>query len=125
MKIFINNTPLTVKLADTKTKQVKGLQNTPNLSQDSGMLFCYPHEKKVSFWMEKTTIPLSIAFIDKNKLITQINDLEPLSKQSIKSNKKIKWALEVNQGWFSDNNISVGDNVEIPEDKKIKIRVLK
>ena len=69
MKIFINDIPLSVKLADTEIKQAKGLQNTPNLSQNSGMLFCYPHEKKVSFWMKETTIPLSIAFIDKNKLI--------------------------------------------------------
>jgi uncharacterized membrane protein (UPF0127 family) len=125
MKIFINDIPLSVKLADTEIKQAKGLQNTPNLSQNSGMLFCYPHEKKVSFWMKETTIPLSIAFIDKNKLITQINDLEPLSEESIKSNKEIKWALEVNKGWFSDNNISVGDKVNIPSSKKIKIRVLK
>lgn len=125
MKILINNTPLTVKLADTKAKQAKGLQDTPNLSQDEGMLFCYSQEKKPSFWMKNTTIPLSIAFIDKDMLITQINDLEPLSKKSIKSNKKIKWALEVNQGWFADNNISIGDKVEIPVSKNIKIRVLK
>ena len=125
MKIFINNIPLTVKLADTKAKQSKGLQNTSNLSQDEGMLFCYPHEKKVSFWMKETTIPLSIAFIDKNMLITQISDLEPLSEKSVKSNKVSKWALEVNQGWFADNNISVGDKVNIPVSKNIKIRVLK
>jgi hypothetical protein len=74
--------------------------------------------------MKNTKIPLSIAFIDKNKKITQIENMEPYDETGIKSNKPAKWALEVNSGWFDDHNISVGDKVDIPKSKKIKIRVL-
>jgi len=88
------------------------------------MLFSYPHDRILTFWMKNTTIPLSIAFIDKNKKIVQIEDLVPLSEESIKSNVKVKWALEVNKGWFSKNSIKVGDKVNFSHNK-INIRVLK
>jgi hypothetical protein len=35
----------------------------------------------------------------------------PLSTRSIRSNSDCKYALEVNAGWFKDNNISVGDRI--------------
>ena len=98
--------------------------HTKNLSRDQGMLFSYPQDRILTFWMKNTTIPLSIAFIDKNKKIVQIEDLEPLSEESIESNQKVKWALEVNKGWFSKNNIKIGDKVNFSHNK-IKIRVLK
>jgi len=124
-QITINNNKLSVEVALTKREQAQGLMNVENLPSDKGLLFCYPQERSLSFWMRNTTIPLSIAFIDKNKKITQIENLEPLDEKSVKSNKKCKWALEVNKGWFDQHQVKVGDIVEIPFGRDIKIRVLK
>lgn len=124
-QITINNNKLSVEVALTKREQAQGLMNVENLPSDKGLLFCYPQERGLSFWMRNTTIPLSIAFIDKNKKITQIENLEPLDEKSVKSNKKCKWALEVNKGWFDQHQVKVGDIVEIPFSRDIKIRVLK
>ena len=88
------------------------------------MLFCYPEEKHLSFWMKKTPLPLSIAFIDANKRIIQIEKLKPHDEAGVKTKAPAKWALEVNQSWFDNNNIKVGDVVDIPS-RDIKIRVLK
>ena len=124
-QITINNNNLNVDVALTRREQAQGLMNVDSLPSDKGLLFCYPQERVLSFWMRNTTIPLSIAFIDKNKKIVQIEDLDPLDEQSVESKEKCKWALEVNRGWFHENQVKVGDMVTIPFSREIKIRVLK
>ena len=103
----------------------KGLMNIDKLGENEGMLFCYPAEKDLSFWMKSTYIPLSIAFIDKNKKITQIEELKPLDETSVTSKQPSMWALEVNSGWFQKNNIKIGDKISIINDKIIKVKVVK
>lgn len=122
--IKVGNAELKVKLATTGEQQARGLMNITSLPKDHGMLFVYQKEEYLSFWMKNTSIPLAIAFIDKNKRITQIELLEPYNEVSVKSKQPSQWALEVNQDWFDNNNIKVGDTIEIPQDK-IKIRVVK
>jgi uncharacterized membrane protein (UPF0127 family) len=124
-QIKIGNTRLNVKLAQTGREQAHGLMHTADLPKGQGMLFSYPQEKILTFWMKNTTIPLSIAFIDQDKKIIQIEDMEPLSDKSVKSSDPVMWALEVNKGWFSDNKIKVGDKCDIAFVRDIKIRVLK
>ena len=122
--ISINNKELNVKLAYTGEQQARGLKNITSLPEEQGMLFCYPEEKHLSFWMKKTPLPLSIAFIDANKRIIQIEKLQPHDEAGVKTKAPAKWALEVNRDWFDNNNIKVGDLVDIPQ-SKIKIRVVK
>lgn len=122
--IKINNAKLKVKLAVTGEQMAKGLMDVAEMPEDEGMLFCYPEEKILTFWMKSTPIPLSIAFIDKDKKIIQIEDLEPHDESSVNSDRPSKWALEANQGWFDRNNISVGDKINIPT-RLVKIRVIK
>ena len=109
--IKINKSNLKVRFAKTKQEHKQGLMGIDSLPEDQGMLFCYPSEQKISFWMKDTKIPLSIAFIDKNKKIIAIEDMKPLDISGTKFKDKAKWALEVNQGWFKKNNIKLGDKV--------------
>ena len=123
--IKINNAKLKVKLAVTEKQMAKGLMNVTEIPENEGMLFCYPEERKLTFWMKSTPIPLSIAFIDKDKKIIQIEDLEPYDETSVQSDRAAKWALESNQGWFNQNNISVGDKIKFLGNKLIKVKVVK
>ena len=130
MQITINNKPLNVKLARTPKQKARGLMDfqgsDPNkLKPNEGMLFVYSEEEQLSFWMKRTSIPLQIAFIGADKRIQQIEDLEPHNEVAVKSKKPAQYALEVNRGWFDDNNIKVGDLVTIPNMRAIKIRLLK
>ena len=122
--VKINNAKLRVKLALTGKQMAKGLMDIAEMPENEGMLFCYPEEKILTFWMKSTPIPLSIAFIDKDKKIIQIEDLEPYDESSVSSDTPAKWALEANQGWFDRNNISVGDKINIPK-QLVKIRIIK
>lgn len=122
--IHINNTKLNVKVARTPGEHFLGLMNVGSMPRDAGMLFEYPDKQTLSFWMKNTHIPLSIAFINELGIITQIEYLEPLDQDVVKSEQLSKWALEVNRGWFENNNIEIGDKIDF-NSKQVNIKIIK
>jgi len=125
--ITIGNAKANVNIAETARELARGLMYIKSLPQDEGILFCYPKPKILSFWMKNTLIPLSIAFINGKGKIVAFRDMNPGSLDSVKSPFPCKWALEMNKGWFDNNNIKVGDTVDYCADKgsKIVIRVVR
>jgi uncharacterized membrane protein (UPF0127 family) len=106
-----------VEVADDLAEQAKGLMDRTTLGENRAMLFVYPEERELSFWMKNTLIPLSIAFIDSERLIIDIQDMKPLDDEppSYVSAEPAQYALEVNQGFFEERGVKVGDRVELPE----------
>ena len=51
--------------------------NRFSLQPDHGMLFVFERPEPLSFWMKNTFIPLSIAFLDANGRILNIEDMAP------------------------------------------------
>lgn len=77
------------------------------------MLFYFDKPQQVGFWMKNTLIPLSIAFLNENGKILEIYPMTPLDKNSTPSRSYlVKYALEMNQGWFKENEINPGDVVK-------------
>jgi len=106
---------ITAEIADTPQKRQLGLMYRNELEENRGMLFIFPLPNYLSFWMKNTYIPLSIAFIDTNGIITEIEDMEPETTTSHVSQFLSQYALEMNQGWFEKNNIKVGDKVYVED----------
>ncbi len=106
-----------VELADGPFEQARGLMYRKALGEDRGMLFVYAEERELSFWMKNTRIPLSIAFIDSERRIIDIQDMKPLDDEppSYVSTEPAQYALEVNQGFFEKNGVKLGDRVGLPE----------
>ena len=105
-----------VEVADDIFEQARGLMDRTTLGVNRGMLFVYPEERELSFWMKNTLIPLSIAFIDSERRIIDIQDMEPLDDEppGYVSAEPAQYALEVNQGFFGERGVKVGDRVELP-----------
>ena len=103
---------LYIELADTPSKRELGLMHRRHLGYNEGMLFRFPCQNYLSFWMKDTHIPLDIAFIKDNGEITQINQMMPLSQKRVSSHHPCKFALEVNRGWFDSNNVKVGSKLK-------------
>lgn len=122
--ITINGKKLKAKVATTPREEARGLMYDEVLGDDEAMLFEYPSERGLSFWMKNTKIPLSIAFIQKDGTVSEIRDMKPFDLDSVKSAKPAKWALEVNQGWFSKNNVKVGDKINC-HGRNIKLTIIK
>jgi uncharacterized membrane protein (UPF0127 family) len=106
-----------VEVADDLAEQAKGLMDRTTLGENRGMLFVYPQERELSFWMKNTLIPLSIAFIDSERRIIDIQNMKPLDDKPphYVSAEPAQYALEVNQGFFEERGVRVGDRVELPE----------
>ncbi len=106
-----------VEVADDLAEQAKGLTYRTTLGENRGMLFVFPDERERSFWMKDTLIPLSIAFIDSERRIIDIQDMKPLDDEppSYVSAEPAQYALEVNQGFFEKGGVKVGDRVDVPE----------
>jgi len=107
--IQVDGHPMTVEVAATKDRRAQGMMFRDSLPRNEGILFVYPDEQPRSFWMKNTRVPLSIAYVDAMGTITQLEDLTPLSTKSVKSTGAVTYALEVNRGWFVQNDVEVGD----------------
>ena len=100
-----------IEIADNYSKRKKGLMYRDNIDKDFGMLFIWDKEEIQCMWMKNTSIPLSIAFIKEEGVISDIYNLYPFSTLSVCSTDKVKYAREVNRDWFKRNEINRGDTV--------------
>ncbi len=112
VRCTIGEASLTVELAETDVQKSRGLMYRQKLGKNRGMLFPYASEEVRTFWMKNTYVPLSIAFIDDEKEIVHIADMQPRDLDSTSSIRPCQYVLEVNKGWFEDQGIDVGDRVE-------------
>ncbi len=122
---FKNGKKLEVEVAQSFSERYKGLMHRQSLHKNSGMLFVFDRPQKLSFWMKNTYIPLSIAYIDKEKVIKEIYEMKPQSllertqhTEDYPSQCDCQYALEVNQGWFKENKVKAGDvlRFDLPTD---------
>lgn len=117
-QIQVANTVLTVEIADTPEKTAQGLLYRKSMSDKSGMLFIFPESEVRHFWMKNTFIPLSIGFFDDQRVLLEVQDMEPVKSEmesrppTYNSQKPAKYCLEVNRGWFQKHKIKVGDKFE-------------
>ena len=110
-EINIDNLLSKIEIANNHSKRKKGLMHRDNIEKDFGMLFIWDKEEIQCMWMKNTSIPLSIAFIKEEGVISDIYNLYPFSTLSVCSTDKVKYALEVNRGWFKEKAINRGDTV--------------
>ncbi len=109
--LFIKGREIWVEVAKTPEERARGLMGRKDLGKDEGMLFIFESEDYHQFWMKNTSIPLSIAFIDREGRIVEITDMEPFSLESHLPPKPILYALEMKRGWFKTNRITKGDSI--------------
>jgi uncharacterized membrane protein (UPF0127 family) len=103
---------LEVEIAATFTERTYGLMNRKSLGKDNGMFFIHPKDEYLNYWMKNTYIPLSIAYIDRYGVIKDIQHMKPLdTTTSYLSRFPVRFALEVNEGWFTAHTISTGDKL--------------
>ncbi len=111
---------LDLELARTPQEHELGLMYRADLPPDSGMLFVYTFESREAYWMYHTLLPLSIAFIDRSGTIVDIKDMPRLGNpddvqeagRTVYPSAAPYWyALEVNQGWFVQHGVGVGQQI--------------
>jgi len=110
----VNQNVYTLEHAKTFEQRAKGLMHRESLCENCGMLFQFEEPRTAGFWMKNTIIPLDIAFVRADGIITDIKSMQPHDLTTTGSSQDVLYAWEMNQGWFKKNGIQVGDTVMIP-----------
>lgn len=105
-------------VADTAGKRFTGLSDTESLAEDEGMVFVYAETESRTYVMREMDFPLDIIFVAGDGRITQIHHAPVETDDDLTGySGQARWVLEVNRGWTTDHDVSVGDyaNVTLPE----------
>ena len=93
-----------------ETRQV-GLMNRAAMPLHRGMVFVFPEARAHCMWMKNTPLPLSVAFVDEQGRILNIEDMQPQTEDNHCAARPAAFALEMNQGWFAKKGIAPGARI--------------
>ena len=96
------------EVARTPAQRQIGLMNRPTMGPNEGMLFVFEAPAQQCFWMKNTLLPLSIAFLADDGTVVNIEDMLPQALDSHCSRQAVRYALEMNQGWFAKRGVKPG-----------------
>jgi uncharacterized membrane protein (UPF0127 family) len=100
------------EVAADDESRIRGLMYRTEMAQNKGMLFIFDRLGVQCFWMKKTLIPLTAAFLDDNGKIINMADMTPLSSVSHCSKQPVRYVLEMNQSWFKTRGLKEGTVVK-------------
>ena len=110
-RLFVGDLTIIAEVASTKETHARGLMFRRQLEPNHGMLFVFPMKAKYCFWMKNTYLALSIAFLSDDGTIVGLADMQPESEVRHCAPEPVRYALEMEQGWFSRNNVGIGDRI--------------
>lgn len=101
---------LNCEIAATEAEREHGLMFRRDLPDDRGMIFVFETPHQASFWMKNTPLPLSIAFLDEDKKVLNVDEMAPYDEEHFHASKgNAAYAIEANANWFEKHGIKAGD----------------
>lgn len=101
------------EVAATRDARTRGLMWRTSLAEGEGMLFLFPAEDLLTFWMKNTLIPLDMIFIDSSWTIVGIVErAEPRTLDSRGPGVPSRYVLEVPGGWSARVGLKPGRKVK-------------
>jgi uncharacterized membrane protein (UPF0127 family) len=100
------------EVAASDAERQQGLMFREKMGPNEGMVFLFDAPASTCMWMKNTILPLSVAFIDQAGKIVNIENMKPQTLDSHCSKKPVRYALEMNEGWFKQKNIKPGSSIE-------------
>ena len=99
---------INAEVAADQSSRMQGLMHRREMPANQGMLFVFTHAERHCMWMRNTFIPLSVAFLDEQGRILNIEDMAPQTETSHCASAAARFALEMNQGWFAGKGVKAG-----------------
>ena len=96
------------EVAATPDHRMVGLMKRRSMPANHGMLFIFTEPQRHCMWMKNTQLPLSVAFLDEQGRILNIEDMKPQTEDNHCAAKPATFALEMNEGWFRQKGIAPG-----------------
>ena len=101
----IGSFPINLRIASTPESQSIGYQNHENSPEDNqGILFVYPKETMVAFWMKNVRFPLDIMFFNSEKEMVHMETMQPDTYPKTYSCPfPVQYVVETKAGWCDRN----------------------
>lgn len=96
------------EVANTDDSRAEGLMYRKSMAVNNGMLFVFDQTAQHCMWMRNTLIPLSVAFLDGQGRIINVEEMLPQTENNHCAAKPAKFALEMNAGWFRNRGLGAG-----------------
>ncbi|HXD06271.1 MAG TPA: DUF192 domain-containing protein [Burkholderiaceae bacterium] len=102
---------ISAEVARSPDQRAMGLMFRTSMGSSEGMLFVFEEPATQCFWMKNTVLPLSIAFLADDGTVVNVTDMKPQTTESHCSGKPVRYALEMNQGWFAKRGVLAGSRL--------------
>jgi uncharacterized membrane protein (UPF0127 family) len=112
--VTLGGKPFNLEIAASDERRQFGLMHRDSLAADGGMVFVFPSETRLSFWMHNTRIPLDIIYLDAGGVIVTIKQMEPYDESGVPADRPAKYAIELNRGTAARLGLKVGDKIDLP-----------
>jgi uncharacterized protein len=106
------NQTIRADVAATDASRQKGLMFREKMAKNDGMLFVFSELAYHAMWMRNTPLPLAVAYMDDTGKIISIHEMKPLTEDAHQATGPVRYALEMNGGWFTANKVKVGDTIK-------------
>jgi hypothetical protein len=81
---------------------------------ERGMIFVFPFEQSLGFWMKNTIVPLDIAYLTSDGTVVSVHTMAPLDTTTVRSAAPARFAIEVNADVFLSVGVQPGDRFALP-----------
>jgi uncharacterized membrane protein (UPF0127 family) len=102
---------ISAEVAANDPDRAQGLMHRRSLPANQGMLFVFAQPARHCMWMRNTYLPLSVAFLDADGRILNIEDMQPETEDNHCARQAARFALEMNRGWFASKGIGPGARI--------------
>lgn len=99
------------ELAYTEPMRERGLMFRKEMPEYNGMLFVFPVQAQHCMWMKNTLIPLSVAFMDEQGKIINVEEMAPQTQNNHCARAPARYALEMNANWFKQRGLGAGTQI--------------
>lgn len=96
------------EVVNTQETRMRGLMVRKSMPMQRGMLFVFDADARHCMWMKNTLLPLSVAFLDAEGRILNVEEMKPQTEDNHCAAKPARYALEMNAGWFKSRGFGPG-----------------
>ncbi len=99
------------EVAATQPNRELGLMHRKSMAAQHGMLFVFDRAARHCMWMRNTLLPLSVAFLDDQARIINVEEMQPQTDDNHCAAAPARFALEMNAGWFKTRGFGPGATI--------------
>ncbi len=110
-----------LEVADTDPAIMQGLMGRKSLPQNQGMLFIFKEPSFHKFWMKNCLMDIDVAFITEDFRVVALHEMKKpkpgtpdSALDTYPSKGNVKYAVEMEGGWFKAHAIKKGDRFWLP-----------